>query len=61
MLIEDFERESQKDLVYLLEARMLMQEEIKGLEEVKPAKIVIIDESKIHKDGKTEEPEILPF
>jgi hypothetical protein len=61
MLIEDFERESQKDLVYLLEARMLMQEEIKGLEEVKPAKIIIIDESKIDKDGKTEEPEILPF
>ena len=61
MLIEDFERESQKDLVYLLEARMLMQEEINALEEVKPAKIIIIDESKIHKDGKTEEPEILPF
>lgn len=61
MLIEDFERESQKDLVYLLEARLLMQEEINALEEVKPAKIIIIDESKIDKDGKTEEPEILPF
>lgn len=61
MLIEDFERESQKDLVYLLEARMLMEQEIKALEEIKPAKIVIIDESKIQKDGKAEEPEILPF
>jgi|LauGreDrversion4_2_1035121.scaffolds.fasta_scaffold33263_3 hypothetical protein len=61
MLIEDFERESQKDLVYLLEARLLMQQGIKALEEIKPAKIVIIDESKIQKDGKTEEPEILPF
>jgi len=61
MLIEDWEMESQKDLVYLLEAKMLMQQEIKALEEIKPAKIVIIDESKIQKDGKTEEPEILPF
>jgi aspartate carbamoyltransferase regulatory subunit len=61
MLIEDFERESQKDLVYLLEARLLMQQEIKALEEIKPAKIVIIDESKIQKDGKAEEHEILPF
>ena len=58
MLIEDFERESQKDLVYLLEAKMLMQQE---LENIKPAKIEIINESKIHKDGKTEEPEVLPF
>lgn len=61
MLIEDFERESQKDLVYLLEARLLMQQEIKALEEIKPAKIVIINESKIQKDGKAEKPEVLPF
>lgn len=58
MLLEDFERESQKDLVYLLEAKMLMEQE---LENIKPAKIEIINESKIHKDGKTEEPEVLPF
>ena len=46
---EDFEREFEKDSVYLLEEKMLMEQEYKEwlLKNRKPAKIVIVDKDKI--------------
>ncbi len=45
----DFERESLKDSVYLLEERMLMEQEYREwlLKNRKPAKIVVVDKDKI--------------
>lgn len=61
---EDFERESQKDSVYLLEEQRLLEKEIMqeiNLEEQrKPATIKLLDPDKIlekHED----KPQILPF
>ncbi len=47
--IEDWERESEKDSVYLLEERMLMEQEYREwlLKNRKPAKIVVVDKDKI--------------
>lgn len=68
MIIDDFERESQKDLVYLLEAQAILEEEYREwlVNQQLPAKIEIIDESNLlkHKnddDRETKEPEVLPF
>jgi hypothetical protein len=45
MLNEDFERESQKEFVYLLEAQILMEQEFERI----PAKIIIVDKESILK------------
>ena len=47
--IEDWERESLKDSVYLLEEQMLMEQEYREwlLKNRKPAKIVVVDKDKI--------------
>lgn len=46
---DDFEREFEKDSVYLLEERMLMEQEYREwlLKNRKPAKIVVVDKDKI--------------
>jgi hypothetical protein len=46
---EDFEREFEKDGVYLLEEKMLIEQEYREwlLKNRKPAKIVIVDKDKI--------------
>ena len=46
---EDFEREFEKDGVYLLEEKMLMEQEYREWlsKNRKPAKIVIVDKDKI--------------
>lgn len=46
---EDFEREFEKDGVYLLEEKMLMEQEYREWlsKNRKPAKIVVIDKDKI--------------
>lgn len=48
--LEDWEREAQRDFIYLQEEIMLLKQEI--LEEMnrKPANIIVIDEDKLHKD-----------
>ena len=61
MIYEDFERESQKDLVYLLEARAILEEEYWNWfreKERLPAKIEVID---LCKNIKDEQLNILPF
>ena len=47
--VEDYEREFKKDSVYLLEEKMLMEQEYREwlLKNRKPAKIVIVDKDKI--------------
>ena len=63
-LNEDWEREAHKDLVYLLEHKMLMEEEYRQWltkeRNRKPALIRVIDKDKILEDEKFE-PNILPF
>ena len=46
---EDFEREFEKDSVYLLEEKMLVEQEYREwlLQNRKPAKIVVVDKDKI--------------
>lgn len=46
---DDFEREFEKDSVYLLEEKMLMEQEYRDwlTKNRKPAKIVIVDKDKI--------------
>ena len=46
---DDFEREFEKDSVYLLEEKMLMEQEYREwlLRNRKPAKIVVVDKDKI--------------
>ena len=63
---EDFERESQKDFVYLLEAQRLEEEQIikEIMEEEssrKPAQIVLIRPAKIQIDEEKDKSDILPF
>jgi len=56
----DYEHESQKDLVYLLEQQMQLEQEFWTEINKKPAKIVIINESKtVHNES--QESNILPF
>jgi hypothetical protein len=59
--IEDWERESEKDSVYLLEERMLMEQEYREwlLKNRKPAKIVVVDKRKILQNESMSE--LLPF
>lgn len=49
IIAEDYEREFEKDGVYLLEEKMLMEQEYREwlLKNRKPAKIVIVDKDKI--------------
>jgi hypothetical protein len=49
IIAEDYEREFEKDSVYLLEEKMLMEQEYREWlsKNRKPAKIVIIDKDKI--------------
>jgi len=57
---QDFEHESQKDLVYLLEQQMQLEQEFWAEMNRKPAKIEIINESKtVHNES--QESNILPF
>lgn len=61
---DDWEREFQKDLVYLLEEKMLMQKEyLEWLKEEyrKPAFVKVIDEDKILDDNEELKLNILPF
>lgn len=61
MIYDDFERESQKDLVYLLEAKSILEEEYWNWYREKerlPAKIEVID---LRKNTKDEQLNILPF
>jgi hypothetical protein len=56
----DFEHESQKDLLYLLEQQMQLEQEFWTEMNKKPAKIEIINESKtVHNES--QESNILPF
>jgi hypothetical protein len=59
--IEDFEREFEKDSIYLLEERMLMEQEYREwlLKNRKPAKIVVVDKYKILKNESVSN--LLPF
>ncbi len=49
IIAEDYEREFEKDSVYLLEEKMLMEQEYRDWlsKNRKPAKIVVIDKDKI--------------
>lgn len=62
--IEDFERESAKDSVYLLERHIQEEKEFWEWYEKehnrKPAQVVVIDESKTHKN-ESQQSEVLPF
>ena len=59
--IEDFEREFEKDSIYLLEEQMLMEQEYREwlLKNRKPAKIVVVDKRKILQNESMSE--LLPF
>jgi hypothetical protein len=59
--IEDFEREFEKDSIYLLEEKMLMEQEYREwlLKNRKPAKIVVVDKYKILKNESVSN--LLPF
>jgi hypothetical protein len=61
MINEDFEREFEKDSIYLLEERMLMEQEYREwlLKNRKPAKIVVVDKHKILQNESMSE--LLPF
>jgi hypothetical protein len=58
---EDYEREFEKDSVYLLEEKMLMEQEYREWlsKNRKPAKIVVIDKDKILQNEPVRD--ILPF
>lgn len=60
---EDFEREFEKDSIYLLEKKLLEEEQFwkwYSLENRKPAQIVVINESKTPQD-EPEQSNVLPF
>lgn len=61
---EDWEREADKDFVYLLEQKMLMEEEYRQWltkeENRKPALIKVTDKDKILEDEKLKH-HVLPF
>jgi len=52
MLIEDWERESFKDFIYLQEEMELLKQEINEEKERLAAKILVIKEEKIREDEK---------
>lgn len=52
MLIEDWERESFKDFIYLQEQMELLKQEINEEKERLAAKILVIKEEKIREDEK---------
>jgi hypothetical protein len=58
---EDYEREFEKDGVYLLEEKMLMEQEYREwlAKNRKPAKIVIVDKDKILQNESVRN--LLPF
>jgi len=58
--IEDFERESLKDSVYLLEEKMRMEQEVLEHINRKPAIVVIVDKDKILKQNESMS-DLLPF
>ena len=58
--IEDFERESLKDSVYLLEEQMRMEQEVLEHINRKPAIVVIVDKDKILKQNESMS-DFLPF
>jgi hypothetical protein len=58
--MEDWERESLKDLVYLQETQQLLEEEVK-LAIKKPAQIVIIDRDNILNREHEHQSDTLPF
>lgn len=60
---EDFEREFEKDSVYLLEKKLLEEKEFWAWYEAvhrKPAQVVVINESKTPQD-EPEQSNVLPF
>jgi len=59
MIYEDFERESQKDLVYLQEVKMQMEQEFWTEMNKKSANILIINETS--NPTENEQSNILPF
>jgi len=63
--IEDFEREFDKDSVYLLEQKVLEEEQFwkwYNTMHRKPAQVVVINESKLKESHEqTLNPEVLPF
>jgi len=63
--IEDFEREFDKDSVYLLEQKLLEEEQFWKWYKIthrKPAQVVVINESKLKESHEqTLNPEVLPF
>jgi len=62
MINEDFEHESQKDLVYLWEEQMQMEQEFWAEVNRKPAKILIVNNlTKTPKENESTEVNILPF
>lgn len=65
MLNEDWEREFEKDAIYLLEAKMLMEEEYRQWmikeKNRKPALIKIVDKDKILDANERLEHNLLPF
>jgi hypothetical protein len=56
-IIEDWERESLKDLVYLQEEMTLMQQEV----DKQPAMIQVIDKDKILNRRHEHQNDVLPF
>ena len=59
---EDFERESEKDFVYLHETEMEQEIEYwRSEKERKPAEIYIINQDKIPITNEPEQPNVLPF
>ncbi len=57
---EDWEREAQKDLVYLQETQHLLEEEVR-LAMKQPAQIVVIDKDKILNRDHEHQDNPLPF
>jgi hypothetical protein len=58
---EDWEHESQKDLVYLWEEQMQMEQDFWAEMNRKPAKIVIINNIETPQENESTETNILPF
>lgn len=61
MINEDFEREFEKDLVYLWEEQMQLEQEFWAEMNRKPAKIVIINNIETPKENESQTTNILPF
>jgi hypothetical protein len=61
MINEDFEREFDKDLVYLWEEQMQLEQEFWAEMNRKPAKIVIINNIETPQENESTETNVLPF